>query len=176
MDTPDNPAPLSPLGRFIVKFRDATQANLSADQVIELLDAQAASIQEIFRIHRMDGRGRMELVGVSLADCRRRDCLLFSRNEVRNARKDFDDVLELASRTPPPCRVEVQLGHVDRPDPSHVVVLIFPAPCTESVGQWLTDAGLRLGDLADGSSAVLAAYEDAGPQVVKRHTLAAAPG
>lgn len=163
-------------GRFIVKFVDATQSNLSAEQVIELLDAEAASVQEVFRIHRIDDHGRMELAGISLADFSRRDCLLFSRNHVRNAREDFDAVLELASRSPPPCRVEVQFGHVKQPDPSHVVVLIFPAPCSESVGQWLSDAGLRLGDQANGSPAVLAAYENAAPQVVKQHTLVADSG
>lgn len=176
MNQRDEKKQASPLGRFIVKFADATQSNLSAEQVIELLEVKAASVQEVFRVHRLDNHGRMELAGVSLAEFSRRDCLLFSRSHVRTAREDFEAVLELASRTPPPCRVEVQFGHVKRPEPSHVVVLIFPSPCSESVGQWLANGNLQLGDQADGSPAVLAAYEDAGPQVVKQHTLTADSG
>lgn len=175
-DSSNNPTSPSLAGRFIVKFQDATQSTLTAEQIIELLDAQAASIREVFRIHRIDSRGRMELIGVSLESFSRRDCLLFSRHHVKDAREDFDAILNLANDTPPPCRIEVQFGHVKQPDPSHVVVLIFPAPCTESVGQWLSDTGLQLGDQADGSPAALAAYKGAAPQIVKRHTLAAAPG
>ena len=176
MNQQDNKKQPSLLGRFIVKFEDATQSRLTAEQVIELLDAQAASVREVFRIHRIDPRGRMELVGVLLAAFRRRDCLLFSRHHVKNAREDFDAILELASGTPPPCRIEVQFGHVKKPDPSHVVALIFPAPCTESVGQWLSGAGLQPGDQVDGSPAALATYENAAPKIVKQSTLAAAPG
>jgi|GEM_PF-1538401 len=176
MDSPNNPTQPSPLGRFVVKFDDATQSSLTAEQVIELLDDQTANVREVFRIHRVDSRGRMELVGVSLAAFSRRDCMLFSRRHVQNARGDFDAILELATETPPPCKIDIQFGHVKEPDPSHVVVLIFPAPCTESVGQWLCDAGLQPGDQADGSPATLAAYETASPQIIKRHTLAAAPG
>jgi len=172
----NNPTPPPRLGRFVVKFQDATQSNLTAEQVIELLDAQTERVQEIYRIHRIDARGRMELIGVSLAAFSRRDCLLFSRHQVKNAREDFDAILRLANETPPPCRIDIQFGHVKQPDPSHVVVLIFPAPCTESVGQWLYDAKLQFGDEADGSPAVLATYEGAAPQIVKRHTLDPAPG
>ena len=175
MNQQDNKKQPSLASRFIVKFQDATQSRLTAEQVIELLDEQTASVREVFRIHRIDSRGRMELVGVSLATFRQRDCLLFSRHHVKKAREDFDAILELANESPPPCRIDIQFGHVKQPDPSHVVVLIFPTPCTESVGQWLSDAGLQPGDQADGSPAALATYESATPQIVKQHTLAAAP-
>jgi len=162
------------LGRFLVKFQDATQTGLTAEQVIEILEEKPTETLEIFRIHRIVPNGRMELVGVAPAAFDQRDCLLFSRHRVKAAREDFDTIIQLSKGSPPPCRIQIQFSHVKQFDPTHVVVLIFPAPCSEAVGQWLAATGFHPGDHADGSPAVLTSYENADPQIVKQHIVTVA--
>lgn len=158
-------------GRFIVKLKGATQSGLAAHEVAVLVTEQPDEILEIYRIHRVLDDGRMELVGVRAELFLQRDCLLFSRREIDIARRDFDSVGKLGLRSSPPCKIEMQLAHVKPLMAPCVVALIFPAACSEAVGQWLAAAELELGDKADGSPEVLAAYERAAPRIVKRREL-----
>ncbi|MCG8404914.1 MAG: hypothetical protein MI923_06925 [Phycisphaerales bacterium] len=164
---PNDPKP----GRFVVKLKDTTHTGLAAHEVQELLADGKTDVLEIQRIHRLTDDGHMELVGVSASDFEQRDCLLFSRHHVKEARHDFDRIVEQSRQTPPPCRIEVQFGHVSSFSPTHVVALIFPSVCSEAVGQWLTASDLQLGDHADGSPGVLRAYEAESPRIVKRADL-----
>lgn len=159
------------LGRFVVKFKDMIHTGLAAHEVQGLLADNANDVLEILRIHRVTDDGHLELVGVSRLDFEQRDCLLFSRHEVKDTRRDFDSIVQFSVEAPPPCRIEIQFGHVNTFSPPHVVVLIFPTVCNEAVGQWLIASGLHPGDHADGSPAVLSTYEKASPQVVKQTVL-----
>lgn len=155
-------------GRFIVKLDGATHRGLTAEQVLALLDDRGVDVHEVQRIHRVYGDGRLELVGVSPDSLKRRDALLFFRADVGAARRDYDALLELGRRTPPPCKIEIELAHVNHPTPAHVVVLRFSAACSESVGQWLVAANISPGDRAVGSPDALSAHEANRPQVVLR--------
>lgn len=162
------------LGRFVVKTPDARHTGLTAGEVADLLDRPGAEPIEIFRIHRVREDGGWELSGVPPHLFRQQDCLLFSRQQVREARRVFDALVSLSTHTPPPCEIVMQFAHVRSFSAAHVVALIFPAPCMESVGSWLAGAGVELGDHADGSPAVLDAYRTAPHQVVLECTLPAA--
>ena len=162
-------------GRFIVKLKGATQSGLADHEVADLVIEQPDEILEVYRIHRVLDDGRMELVGVPAELFLRRDCLLFSRLEINIARRDFDSVSKLGVRSSPPCKIEMQLAHVKPPMAPCIVALIFPAACSEAVGQWLAAAELELGDTVDGSPEVLDAYERAAPRIVKRQELLPQP-
>jgi len=168
MPEPD-PVNLSPLiGRFVVKMDGTTHTGLAAHEVAELLTDDMAESPEVYRIHRVDEAGRMELVGVAPLAFKQRDCLLFWRRRVEDARGDYDTLVEFAGRTPPPCRIEMCLGRAGGRSMPHVVALIFCMPCSESVGVWLGGVSSRIGDDVNGSTAALADYESAAPHVVRR--------
>lgn len=166
---PTNPAPL--MGRFVVKVAGTTYTGLAAHEVAELLAGESGVPVEVFRIHRVDEVGRMELAGVAPAAFEQRDGMFFWRRRVDEARGDYDALIDFAGHMPPPCRIEMCLARVTEPAMPHVVVLVFPQACCESVGAWLGGCPSRLGDEVNGSPAALADYEGAVTDVVLRRTL-----
>ncbi len=171
MPEPDPAKPPVLTGRFVVKLDGTTHTGLTAHEVVELLDDNSAASPAVYRIHRVDEAGRMELVGVAPAAFDQCDGLLFRRRRIEDARADYDAVVELARRVPPPCRIDVRLSCVEDQPLPHVVVLVFPHPCSESVGAWLDGCASRLGDEVGGSAAALADCESAVQHVDLRQTL-----
>ncbi|MBN2563909.1 MAG: hypothetical protein JXQ75_23590 [Phycisphaerae bacterium] len=167
MDSGDEPDVTPLVGRFVVKCRGQTMTGLAAHEVVAILDSPDGGDAAVYRIHRVEADGRMELVGVSKRLFQTQDCFIFPRNQAEDARADFEAVRSAAAEAPPPCAIEVQLAKVARMALPHVVVLVFPAACGEGVGHWLRRLGLRPGDHADGGVSALQAYRDAGPDVIE---------
>lgn len=158
-------------GRFVIKFADQTATGLGADEAIKILEEKGGAAIELFVIHRVLPDGRLELAGVKPAALKTPDCLVFSRNSVAGARRDYDRLVQFAADAPPPCRIEMRFGHAKSFDPPHVVILIFPNACQEAVGAWLNNATFDPGDTVEGSRHVLEAFEAAAPQIVLTTTL-----
>lgn len=159
------------VGRFVVELGSERRTGLAAHEVVALLKSPQGRDAAIYRIHRVDDAGRLELIGVQQSLFSREDCLLFTRSEPAGAREDFQAIRSLASEMPPPCRAEVQLADVPERTPPSVVALIFPAACTESLGHWLQQASRQPGDRAEGGSHALQAYRDAGPRILESAVL-----
>ncbi|HPF37164.1 MAG TPA: hypothetical protein P5081_00555 [Phycisphaerae bacterium] len=153
-------------GRFVVKLGSQTIHGASADEVIELLKSEGDDVTELFVIHRVTPEGHLELAGVRPDALTQRDCLMFSRSSVADARRDYDQILEYASASPPPCSIDMRFGHARSLAPSHIVILIFPSACQAAVGGWLNGAAFDPGDSVEASPQTLEAFESAGPQVV----------
>ncbi len=159
------------VGRFVFRSGDWSVQGLAAHEVSELLAANPGQSAEIFRIHRVCADGSMELVGVRRDAIDQRDCLLFTRTQAQEARKDYDDILAWCGQSPPPCRIELQLSQVSEPHSRHIVAMVFSAACGEAVAQWILRGVLQPGDQASGTSSALDGYESAFPQVILQQTL-----
>ncbi|HWL92822.1 MAG TPA: hypothetical protein VNT79_04755 [Phycisphaerae bacterium] len=159
-------------GRFIVRLAGARHENLTYDQLIELVDGNPGEISEILRVHRVHGDGTMDLVGVSPNALRARDGLLLLWHDIASARRDYDALIALANRAPPPVRIELQLAHTKDDAAPHVVALTFPLACGEGVGQWLIAAGFKTRAPIDASPSHLRQFEDAVSQIILSATLA----
>lgn len=167
--------PGSLVGRFIVDFAGARHTGLSAQAVVDLLAESGAAEAVIFRIHRVVGPGRMELVGVSPRLFHTDDGFIFRRREVSAARADFEALCAAAIATPPPSRLRVQLVEVGSTALAHAVVLLFPAPCMEGVGYWLQRCGLHPGDDVEGGVPALQRHLAEGPRVLEEVVLESLP-
>jgi hypothetical protein len=158
-------------GSFVVDFEGGRQVGLTAHDVAALVEGADGENAKIYRIHRLDEAGRMELVGISRGMFLAQDCLIFSRRQHADARADFEALRAAAAESLPPCRIELQLAEAPSLVLPHVVVLVFCAACVEGVGHWLGGLGLQPGDRADGGPAAWQAYLEAGPRVIERETL-----
>ncbi|MCB9854012.1 MAG: hypothetical protein H6819_13000 [Phycisphaerales bacterium] len=162
-------------GRFVARTRTHTIQGLSAEETLELIKNQGDDITELFVIHRVTPEGRLELAGINPSALSTRDCMMFSRNGVADARRDYDAFVGYANDSPPPCRVELKFGHAKSLEPPHIVILIFPTACQSAVGNWLNCAPFNPGEHAEGSTHVLESFESASPQIVLMTTLEPAP-
>lgn len=150
MNPPDPPPRHNLPARFIVERHGRRAAPVTYEELSALIESEDITDAVIYRIHRVDADGRMELVGVRPAELARPDCLLLAFPEVRDARAEFDRLVAAARSAPPPCQVKLQLRRLDERDPPHVVALLFPAVCDSAVGHWLQSLGHRLEDFTDG--------------------------
>lgn len=162
-------------GRFVAKTATQTIHGLSAEEAVDLIEKEGDGVTELFVIHRVLADGRLELAGVNPSALKTRDCIMFSRNTVADARRDYDRMLDYANGFPPPCRIDMRFGHAREMAPSHIVILVFPNACQTAVGNWLNNAPFEPGDVAEGSRHVLEAFESSVPQIVMSTTLEPQP-
>lgn len=144
---------------------------LAAHEVIERIESGIPSSCDLFRIHRVNPDGSMELVGVSFDSLRRPDAMIFIEPDVAAARRDYDALVAAASQSPPPCRIELTLAHVKEEQTAHAVVLAFPVACAEAVGQWLVAVDFNSAARVETSPARLADFQSASRQVILSTTL-----
>ncbi len=163
-------------GQFIVKLGMETISYLNADEVVALLDATPTTDKvDILRIHRVDENGRMELVGVSKAIFNEQNCFIFAREDEQRARTDYEQLVSAASASPLPCTIDIELSTLPASGKPHAIAMIFAAACTDAVGHWLNEMGLKPGDTATGGLAALSEYRAAGPNVLTQQTLPHSP-
>jgi hypothetical protein len=166
---PTDPPLPRPTGRFVVDFGDQTATGLTAREVAELLESERNAHIKIYRIHRADADGRMELVGVDRARFELEDGFLFWRTDAETARADFDALRAAAAASPPPCRARVHLVRLPQAARSHLVALLYPAEYVNEMSEWLTRIGYHGGEVVEGGVSAASGYLAApDAQVVER--------
>ncbi len=168
---PEPPPNDSLLGRFIVELPGERRVGLSFDEAALLRETPRGREAIVYRIHRISEDGRMELIGVSDAALRRSACFAYHRNEVREARLDFDGILEHARITPPPCRIELRLLREAPPQSASLVALKFPEVCADAVKVWLAAIGRSLGDPSAARPIALSDFDAERLQAVMKATI-----
>jgi len=152
-------------GQFVLIVENQRHEGLAVDEALALMEKADGVALELYRIHRVAEDGRLELVGMAVEALTKRDCMVFMRQQREAAEADYQALSGYAVKTPPPCKIEMQLAHAPTLQPQHLVLLIFPTACQSAVGSWLAAADFEPGDTADGSPAVLKAIESAIKQI-----------
>ncbi|MCK6455484.1 MAG: hypothetical protein L6Q92_02985 [Phycisphaerae bacterium] len=166
----DRPTTNSP-ARYVIEWNGQTETGLTATQVAELLESERYRDMRIYRIHRLDPNGRMELVGVPRDRFQLEDCFLFYRRSECASRGDFDALVRAAERTPPPCRARVQLAEVGAAAGSHVVAIVYPAEFSGEMSAWLAAIQYAGGDTVEGGTSDVAGYESIRRRLIDRAQL-----
>jgi hypothetical protein len=133
-------------GLYVIRFAHGTVAGYVAEEVAMLLRASEHADATAYRIHRVDERGCLELIGVRLDDLTGESVMLLTRSDPALAADDFATLRQIARDTPPPCAV--RLEHLDLPQPyaAHAVGLIYPQHASTMLGRWLVRSGFAGGD------------------------------
>mgnify|MGYP000513039081 CR=1 FL=1 len=163
-------APLA-AGSFVVHHDGQTSSGLSAAQVAELIETHPGADLKIYRIHRVQPDGQMELCGVSAERFQLEDGFFFLRDSLEIARADFLTLCRLAERTPPPCRASVQLAELTGAWRPFVVAMLYPAEYGPDMSDWLLRIGYEGGSTVEGGVSAVTSYLSAERKVVFRQQL-----
>ena len=159
------------VGLYVFDFGDQVAVGYTADEIAVLLESEKYVEGKVYRIHRALPDGTMELQGVPRRKFQLEDGLLFYRAQAEAARAEYDELIELASDEPPPCRMKVQLARIEGAKHKHLAAIIFPAEFTHDVSDWLIRIGFEGGDFVEGGPSQVTDYYAAHPVVIDRRQL-----
>jgi hypothetical protein len=157
-------------GLYVFDFGERVALGYTADEILILLETEKHRDGKVYRIRRAMPDGTMELEGVPRSQFGSEDGMFFYRSTLPKARRDYEELLHIAATNPPPCQVKVHLSKLQG-GAACVTALIYPAECTQDVGQWLVRTAYQGGERVEGGIEEVADYHAAKPLIVDRHQL-----
>ncbi|MHC5165525.1 MAG: hypothetical protein ACYSOI_09355 [Planctomycetota bacterium] len=113
-------------GLYVVDFSDHCGVGFVADEVAELLESEQFANVQVYKVHRANPDGTMELKGVNKEVFQLEAGMFFHAADETTARADFQRLTAWADEQLPPARCKVHLaGSGD----SFITALIYPAEC-----------------------------------------------
>lgn len=150
-------------------FGDHAGVGFTAEEVAELLDSERYKDGKVYRIQRAFPDGRMELRAVPAATFQLEAGMFFYSRDEAAARSDFKRLVDLAIRSAPPCRAQVQLAQYAQD--SFVVAILYPAERDAEVSSWLLEGNYRTAGPAEGGVGAVERYYSAKPEILETHQL-----
>ena len=169
MELPKLEKPEKYVGLYIFDFGDHAGVGFTAQEVAELLESDKYRLGKVYKIHNAYPDGRLELKGVSAGTFELEAGMFFYSSDKETAQRDFQNLVNLAVRTAPPCRAKVHLARLD--DKSYAAALIYPAEYDDEVSSWLSTGGYRTSGAADGGIGAVQRYYDHQPEILDKHQL-----
>jgi hypothetical protein len=168
MKLPNLEVPEKYTGLYVFDFGEQVAVGYTGDEIAVLLESEKYADGKVYRIHRALPDGTMELQGVARERFTMEDGLLFSRGQEDQAGRDFNELSELATQTPPPCRMKVHLARLGEQEPIFMTAAIFPAEFTHEVAEWMNRIGFEGGDRVEGGPSQISGYYQARPMILDR--------
>ena len=159
-------------GLYVFDFGDWTAVGYTAEEIAILLESENYHEGKVYKIHRVSPDGQMELRGISGNRFRIECGIFFYRNELDDARADFNAIAQNVDQAPPPCRAYLHLA--DRSaeiNPRYVTALIYPAEYDDDMSRWLLSIGFAGGDLVEGGSSPVTNYYQESKTILERRQL-----
>ena len=155
-------------GLYVVDFGDHCGVGFTAEEVAELLESEQFADIHIYKVHRANPDGTMELTGVSHQTFQLEAGMFFYAADEETARGDFQRLVTWARQQLPPARCKVHLAQTGE---AYLTVLIFPAEYDDAFSQWLLDGDYRTCGQIECSTSAVQRYYDAEPTVIERQQL-----
>ena len=163
-------------GLYVYDFGDWTAVGYTAEEIAILLEDQRWRGGKVYKIHRANPDGQMELRGVSARRFNVESGIFFYRSELEPAERDFQELRVAAEHSPPPCRAFLQLADRELDTPQrYVTALIFPAEYEDEIGHWLTAIAFSGGDVAEGGTSHVTNYYAQEKTLLERQQLWSQP-
>ncbi|MHC4623622.1 MAG: hypothetical protein ACYS4W_06935 [Planctomycetota bacterium] len=169
MKLPELEKPDKYVGLYVVDLGDHTGVGFTAQEVAELLESETYKDCKVYKIHSAYPDGRFELKGLPTETFQLEAGMFFYSGNLETAEEDFRNLVNLAVRTPPPCRAKVHLAKYTAD--KFVVPLIYPAEYDDEVSSWLLEGEYKTEGAAEGGVGPVQRYYDAKPEILKRHQL-----
>ncbi|MHC5199634.1 MAG: hypothetical protein ACYSO1_05925 [Planctomycetota bacterium] len=155
-------------GLYVVDFSDHCGVGFVADEVAELLESEQFANVQVYKVHRANPDGTMELKGVNKEVFQLEAGMFFHAADETTARADFQRLTAWADEQLPPARCKVHLaGSGD----SFITALIYPAEFDDAFSGWLLDANYRTAGQVEGGTAATQRYYDAAAEIIERKNL-----
>lgn len=157
-------------GLYLVDFGDHVSVGYTAREVSFLREDDRFKNARVYQIHRVQPDGGLDLRGVTEPDFGTQEAMLFFRKDPAEASRDFDTLIALAARTPPPCAVAVELASLHGSGET-VTVVRYPAESSTALGAWLNHIGFSGGDRVGGGRSAANDYRNADKDVLAARQL-----
>jgi len=157
------------VGLYIFDFGDHAGVGFTAEEVAELLESEKYKDGKVYKIHRAYPDGRLELKGVRAESFQLEAGMFFYASDLEAAKSDFKRLVDLAVKTAPPCRANVQLARYA--NDKFAVAIIYPAEYDEDVSSWLLAGDYKTAGAAEGGIGSVQRYYNYKPEILDRHQL-----
>ena len=160
-------------GLYVFDFGEWTAVGYTADEIAVLLEQESYRDGRVYRIHRAQPDGQMELRGVSAARFGLESGIFFYRNNLQDARHDFECLRNVSREQAPPCRATLHLADrsADSDPQRYVVALVYPAEYEDDISSWLLAIGFAGGDLVEGGTSHVSNYQNEPNTIIDRQQL-----
>jgi len=146
-------------GLYIFDFEGQVGVGYTAREIEILLESEKYRDSKVYKIHRAYPDGRLEIKGVSNRVFQMESGIFFHGRDQQQARKDYQELLELAEAGEFPCRAKLHLAQGKSPEAKkYVVALIYPAEYDDEVAVWLMQKKYKGGELASGGTSEVESY------------------
>jgi len=169
MKLPELEKPGKYVGLYIFDFGDHTGVGFTAEEVAELLESEKYKDGKVYKIYKAYPDGRLELKGVPSETFQLEAGMFFYSSELKTARRDFKELVNLAVKSSPPCRAKVHMAKYE--DDKLAVALIYPAEYDDEFSSWLLDGNYKTVGAAEGGVGAVQRYYDRQPEIMERHQL-----
>lgn len=141
---------------FVVDLGDGkVDVGYTADEVAALLEQEQYAGAKVYRIADASPDGSMELVGVPRERFGLEAGMFFAQERESPAAADYEELRRILTKSAPPCRCRLVLGHCKDWRATYMTGLIYPAECDQAVSRFLMDHDFRGGiSVAAGTSIV----------------------
>ncbi|MCD6175494.1 MAG: hypothetical protein J7K65_07005 [Planctomycetes bacterium] len=156
------------MGLYVVDFGDHCGVGFTAEEVAELLESERFADVQVYKVHRANPDGTMELKGVTKEAFQLEAGMFFYAADEKTARADFRRLTAWSDTQLPPARCKTQLTNTDN---THLIALIYPAEFDEAFSQWLLDGHYRTAGQVEGGTGAVQQYYDAEPNILERKQL-----
>jgi len=155
-------------GLYVVDFGDHCGVGFTAEEVAELLESEQFADVQVYKVHRANPDGTMELKGVAKETFQLEAGMFFYAADEATARADFQRLAAWADEQLPPARCKVHLANTGN---VYLTALIYPAEFDDAFSRWLLDANYRTDGQVEGGTGAMQRYYDAAPNVLDRKQL-----
>ena len=169
MQLPWTDQPQKYVGLYVIDFGDQCAVGYTAEEVAVLLDSEEYAHVKVYKIHRAQPDGTMDLRGVTPARFNLESGMFFHCPDENSGRRHFQKLLADYDRQPPPCRSQLQLAR--RPDGTILIALIYPAECDDEMGSWLSDLEFNLPGPVDAGISQVSRFYAAQFEILQKQQL-----
>ena len=155
-------------GLYVVDFGDHCGVGYVAEEVAELLESERFSDVQVYKVHRANPDGTMELKGINKEMFQLEAGMFFYAADEATAKSDFKRLTAWANEQLPPARCKVHLAHNGD---SYVTALIYPAEFDDAFSRWLLGGSYRTTGQVEGGTGAVQRYYDSRPKVLERKQL-----
>ncbi|MCX5635480.1 MAG: hypothetical protein NTW55_06570 [Planctomycetota bacterium] len=157
------------IGLYIFDFGDHTGVGFTAQEVAELLESEKYKNGKVYKIHKAEPDGRLELKGVRSEIFQLEAGMFFYETSIETAKDDFKSLINLAVTAAPPCRAKVHLAKYS--DDKFAAAIIYPAEYDDEISSWLIAGRYKTKSAAEGGIEAVQRYYKDNPEILERHQL-----
>ena len=169
MNLPKIEKPQKYTGLYIFDFGDQTAIGFTATEIAELLESEKYADGKVYKIHRAEPDGTMEITAVPRRRFQLEAGMLFYCRDEAAARDDFQRLADIAEETLPPCRAKTHLARLT--DDKFLVALIYPAEYDDQISSWLIKANFKTAGPVEAGTQCVTRYYNSNAEILEKNQL-----